>query len=657
MSNQTKRKNVSLTIKATILLLALVVMIFVGSLAWFSSNQKATADGISVIARGDGVEVSWDGKEYFDNLTAKTAEEAVDGTGYAKNLCDDKGNPTKLRLVTGNGLRFFEPNLNRRLGTTLLNSDGSWNGIDITPGISEGRYIDLDLHFRSTVQRDVYLAGNSTVSPKNPENRNSEYGYFSKDHIAAASRVAFLNSNSSACSYIWAPNADTELIESKTGYERIKTVRTAGGGQEAGDLGDVIDFTTKSVDYYLWLPDNYSSDPNTQASHLAANKMTFTVYDKVNNKGLYTCDYTITEPNTGSNPTILYYINKSGSSWNSNDISYVDVSKSNQNNDSKDSYPKVALANTFNLNNTSTQQDRKAPAFYIEGFKTQVITIKIGYNPETKEVIIIGYSSTGAQTKTYNRAGEATDEVKYYEIENNANCVLVNPDSSVAVSSNVHNKKAVYFMDNSTKMNVTPVSVTVAEQFTAIKTGDGYEATYKFQNVKTGEYLNVTDGKVSCGNGGSDFSFAYKEGMTGPLLKTGEYVIVVQNGEVLAVKETQVAISEIVTVFTGVSYELIEKDAEKESPYQYYNSENKRLETLNSTTNPKLFYSTSSSNTTNIIGDTTDGKIVTLTKEKESDPYYTAHIVMRIWVEGTDREAKTPLAGGIFDVSLQFVSQ
>ncbi len=49
-----------------------------------------------------------------------------------------------------------------------------------------------------------------------------------------------------------------------------------------------------------------------------------------------------------------------------------------------------------------------------------------------------------------------------------------------------------------------------------------------------------------------------------------------------------------------------------------------------------------------------DVSIVRLTKEKDTDQYYTGKIKIRIWVEGTDNEAKTPLVNGIFYTQLVF---
>ena len=93
---------------------------------------------------------------------------------------------------------------------------------------------------------------------------------------------------------------------------------------------------------------------------------------------------------------------------------------------------------------------------------------------------------------------------------------------------------------------------------------------------------------------------------------------------------------------------------EDTQPYTYYDSDEGSVMTLGADSSPKLFTSKTVDAETKLIGNT---KIVTLEKENETDEYYTAHIVMRIWAEGTDREAKTPLADGIFEASLHFVTE
>lgn len=648
------RNTGKLIAKNIIILTVLITVCSLSIWAWFTQNKTALADGVYVKSKGEGVQVSWDGVNYYDNLQALKQEDiSGDANGLALNISGKDGEPAPLSLVTGNGLQFFEPSLNRRLGTVLTNPDGSWHGTDITSENSQGKYIDIDLYFRSESARSVFLAGDSKISPKSITNRISEYGVFSKDNIASASRLAFLNEDKDECAFIWAPNADNELVQNDAGYKKYTTTDTEGGGSTSGSLDDVIDFVEDiHGDYYLWLPTDYSDDPHTQDSSLVANKMKFTVYDRENNTGLYTCEYTITEPDTGKNPTIIYYINKSASIWNSNDISYVDVSKSNANNDASDSYPKVALATDFNLSNTSTQTDRKAPGFYVEGFKTQEITITIGYNPVSREVVVIGYSSTGAQTKTYNRAGETLDSVIYYPLENDITCALVNPLSSSAVSQGNNFHKSISFID-SEKENVSPVSITLEEQFTTIKDGTGSAATYKFKSNNNNTYLTLTNGSVSFAATGSRFSLEYKDEVEGPLLKSGDYYLVIDQGKLKGVKADVLNTVTAVTVYTGTTYEFNTGLTQDKQLYQFYNSKTKLLETLSSATSPKLFTSTNSDAEDTRVCST---PVTTLTKSAGSD-YYTSHIVMRVWVEGTDREAKTPLADGIFDISLHFTSQ
>lgn len=654
-----------LVAKNIIILAVLIAVCGLAVWSWFTNQTGATADGISVMCKGEGVEVSWDNIDFYTDLT-KREQSSVEGTtttvtstessddtiGPAKNLCDSSGNPLSLNLVTGNGLDFFEPYTNRRTGTILLNNDSSWQGIKVNGNNSSGRYVDIDLYFRSTKARDVFLAGDSAVSPKNLYGNYSDYGLFSKDNIAAASRIAFLNSNKDACSFIWAPNSNVQLVENESGYKKYTTTETAGAGDSSGTLGDVIDFTTQNGNYYLWLPTNYTSDPNTQDSSLVAHKMNFTVYDETNNTGLYTFEYTIREPNTGKDPTIIYYVNQSGTTWNSNDISYVDVSKSYATNDISDSSPRVALSrDSFNLNTTSTQQDRKASAFYVQGFKTQEITITIGYNPVTKQVVVIGYSSTGAETKTYNRIGVDTEEVTYYPLDGDVTCALVNPDTEFAFSTEVNYRKSINFLDVQ-KQNVSPLSITNKELFTVEKTGDGYEATYQFINASNDSAIAIDNGIISFSSGETEFTLKYVEGVEGPVLTIGDYYLASRNGRITAAKLSSLNPSDVVTVYVGSSYKVV-TDATQEV-YQFYNHDDKEIQVLNSTTSPKLYPSSTSTSATTLIGNGT--KIVTLEKESDSE-YYTAHIVMRVWVEGTDREAKTPLADGIFNISLHFTSQ
>lgn len=211
-----RRSTCILIAKCLIVLIVLATVCGLSIWAWFTSTTESHANGISVVAKCEGVQVSWDGENFYNDLSAASAEEVIrDEVGLAKNLCDSNGVPSCLKLVTGNGLKFFEPTVNQSTGEVLKSGD-SWQGKVISKNDisdnSNGKFIDFDLYFRGTLQSDIYLTGNSCVSPKNVSERISDYGAFSKDNIASASRIAFLNSQKNVCSFIWAPNDDGHLI-------------------------------------------------------------------------------------------------------------------------------------------------------------------------------------------------------------------------------------------------------------------------------------------------------------------------------------------------------------------------------------------------------------------------------------------------------------
>lgn len=649
------RKTGRLVAKNLIILLVLVAVCGLSIWAWFTKGSTAIANGINVRSRADGVQVSWDGETYYDNLTALTDSAVTGTTGLAKSLLDADGNPLNLSLVTGNGLNFFEPYLNRRTGDVIL--DGSaWQGFDITADNSTGRYIDIELYFRGTSARDIYLAGDSAVSPKSESDRLSDYGAFSKDNIASASRVAFLTGEGEdqTCSFIWAPNADCELKENESGYTKYTTTDTedvtiSGGGTTDVD-GGVVD---NGKTYYFWTfwDDSVVTAYPNDLSKFEARKF---VYDE-------NVRYFVTEVTTyiptygGDNPSIPIFINESSSasatSFNSYNT-YIDgASSKNTIKESQGQYFGVTNTN-FNIGDATCSN-----AMYIINGKIKPnakITYKLGYDPDNRLLVVLSYSVDGGGS--FDLGGQESDivtTVTYFPLENNTNCALVNPTSSFAVSSGENYKNSVNFKSDSDKNNVLPVSITTAEQYTAVKTGDGYAATYKFRNVKTNQYLNISNGTVSFDASGSAFTLYYMSGVDSPLLKSGDYYLVVNNGTVSAVKVGNLDVADAVTVYTGSSYEFNTGLSTDAQPYQYYDSELKSLVNLGSSTSPKLFTSANGTDATVKVGNT---PIATLEKANEADEYFTAHIVMRVWVEGTDREAKTPLADGIFDMSLHFIS-
>ena len=114
-----KGKSGRFVAKNIIVLAVLVAVCTLGVWSWLTKGQTSFANGINITAKGDGVQVSWDGKSYYDDLTARDDSGIIkDQTGPAKNLCGVDGNPLSLNLITGDGINFFEPYINRRTGQT-----------------------------------------------------------------------------------------------------------------------------------------------------------------------------------------------------------------------------------------------------------------------------------------------------------------------------------------------------------------------------------------------------------------------------------------------------------------------------------------------------------------------------------------------------------
>lgn len=648
------RKTGGLIGKNLIIFLVLLVVCALSIWAWFTSKTDATANGIRLTTKSDGVEVSWDGKDWYKDLTALNASAVTDEIGPAKNV----DNPKSLNLITGNGLKFFEPVTNRRTGTVLMNGN-AWQGREITTSNNEGRFIDVDLYFRGTSARDVFLAADSLVAPKNINGNYSDFGAFSKDYIAAASRVAFLDAKKENVSFIWAPNADVELVYNDAGYTRITnkiTEDVTTGGPVTIDGGVVNDNKT----YYFW---SLWDDSVVTTSPQDLNKFEARKFTYDSERRYFVTTVTMYIPTYGNdNPSIPIFVNESATKPSPSSVNqynnYINGYNSSQTLRADLGQYLVVTNTAYNVGDAAFSNTMKVVSGGIDAGSK--ITFELGYDPVNKLLVVLNYQVAGGAS--FDLASEdtsVTTTVTYYNLDNNTNSVLVSPSAGVAVSSDTHYMKSVRFSDSATKLNVTNMSVSSKERFIAEKTGDKHEATYKFKNASTNEYLSIANGEISLNSTGSAFTLEIVDAFNSPVLKSGDYYLVFEGSSVKAVTAEKLDVNKAVTVYTGSTHSVVYSS--NAQPYQYYDSQEKALKTLSESTTPKLYASTKNWSTTNLITNAAttkiDTKIATLTKASDDDEYYTAHIVMRIWVEGTDREAKTPLADGLFDVSLHFISQ
>lgn len=623
------RKTKSLLAKNLIILLALVFIVGLSIWAWFTSHAEASASGISVQASvSKGLQVSWDNINWYDNLTAMSDAETSDTNGLATNITDG----SKLKLVTGDGINFFAPDINKRTGNPITNADDSLSGIAVDS--ASGKYVDVDLYFRSQDAKDITLSKDSEVSPKSTAERMSSYGNFSTDYICSTARLAFLNAAKDTASFIWAPNSNYELKESG-GYTKLTTT----------DKETVQETITSSLDggatedgstYKLWsIPE--TADYQNGDQRLLTQEYTLTYDSDIK---YYTTTITLKVPSYAqSNPSVPFLITKNGIQYNldaqascNNNVGASLLKISNQD------YNGAWYQNSSNV--TCNQ-------FYITDTSTLVagstFFVKFGYNPQTNVATILGYTGNDP----WDRGSSTTTidvEKTYFPLDGAVNLAIASPSAMKAVSANYSDGKDVLITDN----KISPLSILRSEMFTSVKTGDKSSATYKFRNVAdTSKYLSVdADGNVTLSSTQSSFELKYIEGLDCPALVCNNYYLEYDGTRFVGVDESNFNQNLVVTVYTGSSFTM-DLNSTNLQEYKYYSNTTKDYVTLNNNSSPKL-YSSATTDTGTIP------TIVTTLEKDNTDGYYKSHIVVRIWSEGTDRDAQTPLAGGMYQAKLHF---
>ncbi len=187
----------------SIIAIAVVLTAIGGSLAWFYINESSYVDYGSDIAceAGQSLEISIDGGENWSGF--------ITNDGFGSSTVD----------ITGNGIDMFKP--------VSIDETTSPTGFQRAVAVDEngsGDYIDIDLMFRTTSKMNVYLNGESYIKPVNPNLGGNMFGNFSRDFIAGATRVAFIEVTEDAegaeqydLKMIWAPNPSYQLSKSTGG--------------------------------------------------------------------------------------------------------------------------------------------------------------------------------------------------------------------------------------------------------------------------------------------------------------------------------------------------------------------------------------------------------------------------------------------------------
>lgn len=680
--------------RTLILSLVLLVTIFVLAVAWFTAmSAEATASGISVKAvSGLGLECSFDNNKYSPEIKRE----------ITSNF--------KFPLITGDGTNFFIPALDRSSGTPLTysasdssddNPEGSWK--EKRPAIAtsygsttEGDYYVEDIWFQSDKELDVYLTSQSSIKPlelgkeSSELVRKSQYGDFTKDFIAGAARVAFFNFNEVATlkdepEFVWVPNEKYHLMTS----ENMTPIpdHTTGSGQGTFDPNNpdktfgLIDadgnttakYENENVNMYL-NEIKVQKDPqsvlNTQSRQMYKVKGTTDTY-----VGAVAVDSLAEQVDHGINITTSSHTKYPDdfseaertfdvdADYNSSLLQLTNFDFNGNPITINVHFDQSFKYKSYELEKLSITASSNSSDFFADSNRFQIL---IEYSPSKqlsngKNLNIIGFvfynENTGQTTGKFNGTagiGPGDQIVPGYVIdyneENGSTILIANNTSSLAETA--FGLNVVETTTNAVKLTMkqneggvlVPQSPLPTQLFTVVPVKDKAK-TYKFKSISNGGLLDISGSSVILSADGSEFTIGGTKD-TGPILKSGVHYLKYTNGEFIV---SNSADNCGIQVYQGSSFGFKQDSSVLEDNYTYYIAKNISLSSFRKATKTLSGYLL----TSDLTADPETAKPV-VTLQKQGDGNYKAHIRVKIWVEGTDREAKIPLAGGKFSTHLAF---
>lgn len=273
-----RKHNSALITKAIMLLLALIIMIFVACLAWFTSSEHpANASGLSVkteTSQGFEMAVGFEtnlSKGYVMSDFAKDLNLTnIDANAVDTNAQDGTYNIFSDFIaldITGNGITLVRPamrNKNQGINTESSNYERE--------AIPNSDYISFDLYIKSPKACKLYLADESQAIGKAESVSGgslvSASGEVSSDAIVGAIRTAFtdygkdnyeesdtltdLISNRTDPNALWIPRSDIRYDDTTYGAPTLYTDITGQYHKDASFSVDGVDMNTYIHHYFSY---------------------------------------------------------------------------------------------------------------------------------------------------------------------------------------------------------------------------------------------------------------------------------------------------------------------------------------------------------------------------------------------------------------------
>lgn len=606
-----------------ILALTLAVCIFIAVIAWFSNYEQATASGLSVTS--------------VKTIGLEAAFEDVDDQ-YSYNLVDNLSQT--FSLITGNGDSFFIPAMDKTNGNPLVDSSGKWLPKKLP--VANKDYYEKDIFFRSDEELEVYLQDTSKVVPNDIANgtlnNKSDFGNFTRDYIAGASRVAFYSvndSNEETLAFVWVPNSTYELIDSS---EFVKIQKTSVG---TGDFDRVNPENTFGItdlpqsDYYIWegqVTDRGNDIQNVQSSRFRYDSTTGEYKAAIDMYSSTVLDHAILVNKSSSQSSARINSNFSGTKQSTqcymgpyvlNGHSYEYIGGYF---DGKRYINFPGEAQSYSWSKMSIDANPNKSQFFKDVDRFQVLVTYNSANGSMKVSGFVFYNSTTGEYGGGTGEGTTTQE---YVLNDGKDIVITATSNSeyYAITANGDQiSSSVVSVESGNKISSASANMMFEVQIVV----DDSKSVY-LKSAITDKYLSVNGSQVTLSD--KPTAFRIFTGTNGPLISyNGMYINYSGGSFILNSSQSEL------TVFEG-SKNGFNENGTPESSYQYYDSTTDTVENLS-----------------NFVTDlsTIANNPVTKLSKKENDNYYKSHIRIKIWTEGTDREAKIPLAEGVFNSILNF---
>ncbi len=210
------------------LVLVTVILLGVAAWAWFATQEKADASGLSIsLGASKNLEMSLDGGATWhfgiDLLSADTQQYISEG-----NRVKDKLN---MLDITSDGKTFLRPVFTQTDNVRIPDCTQVWS----TPN-KNSAYISQNVCFRTNFAGEIYMgAGTEIITSCEKTNNDlvgispgnkSTYGNFSTDCIVGALRISAVDSSDNLC-FTMIPRNDVELVKNGDNYSVLTGINVS----------------------------------------------------------------------------------------------------------------------------------------------------------------------------------------------------------------------------------------------------------------------------------------------------------------------------------------------------------------------------------------------------------------------------------------------